>query len=176
MVRDYSEEFQSIPSLFFPSFPVLPVFPVVNVNLPMQRNKRFVLLMLAFPHQKLVVAAAARIRIAATDCWPMLIDCAIAFGRMQKLTGAFVNSIAAMAQHPTVTWNNFRKPLFSFFSSQSESFAEPCQIALFDDDVIIRATITGAFRAIELKLGFCGQHWEFEFGHNLRISSLFFPE
>lgn len=115
---------------------------------PFQGNEGFILLVFSFPFQKIIVSAMPLIRVFTANIGAMFVDCAKSLGRMKEAAGTLIDVVFAMPEHTAIPFDCFRELGFGFFSGEAKSFSQPLHIPLRHDDVIVRATIAGAFRAI----------------------------
>ncbi len=114
----------------------------------MKWNEALIILMIALPFQKIVIAAAARIGILAAHRRAMFIDCASALSRMKKLASAFEDIVFAMAHHAAIFLDELGVFALRLAKAEAEAFSQPSHIALCHYDPIIGTTITRALGAI----------------------------
>ena len=114
-------------------------FPSVS---GLQRNETLVVLMIAFPGQKLVIAAAIFFGEGSARRRPTFIDHAVPFRRMQKLARAFENVIFTVPENTmAVAFDELGKSTLSLFVTQPETLCQSFYIAFCDQNPIISATI-----------------------------------
>ena len=91
----------------------------------------------------------------------MFVHGALSLGRMKEAARAFVHGVFAMFEDASVAFDYFCEFLFGLCWRKVKALSQPRHIALRDNDVLVRATIAGAFRAIIERF----QDGQFSFRH-----------
>jgi hypothetical protein len=137
--------------------------------LSLQGNKGRVVLVLAFPHQKSIVAAAIFFRILPADGRAMFIDRATAFRFVEELAGGFKDVVFSMTQDvAAIARDVFRKFLFRLLEIEAEPFPQPDNVGFRHGNPVIVATIGRTLRTVIPKL------WFFDMTIRLQDCKLFF--